>query len=149
MTWWGRGAYTLLLDGGAVPAQDELLGSRCEVWETSNGQILVVEIRVAAQDLVGLVGGVSTCQQGSCESYQSYRSSQSHGTHLLDNRQDPGLCIVISVGSNAQVDLFWVSVAAIGGHQPKERVFWRLRHCVCVEGCRSHWCYVCGDLLQS
>jgi hypothetical protein len=49
-----RAAYSLLLDGRAVAAEDELLGSSCEVRQTGNGQVLVVEVGVLAEDLVGL-----------------------------------------------------------------------------------------------
>lgn len=70
-------------------------------------------------------------------------------TCLLDHRQDPGLRIVVPVGSNAQVDLVGIRVAAVGGHQPKERVFWRLRDHARVECCRSHGCDVGGELGES
>ena len=49
-----RDAYSLLLEGRAVAAKDELLGGRCEVRQTGNGQVLVVEVGVFAEDLVGL-----------------------------------------------------------------------------------------------
>jgi hypothetical protein len=70
-------------------------------------------------------------------------------SHLLDHGQDPGLCVVVSVSSNAQVDLLGVIVAAIGGHQPEERVFRRLGDDARVEGSSSHWCDVCGYLGES
>ena len=54
-----RAAYSLLLEGRAVAAKDELLGGRCEVRQTGNGQVLVVEVGVFAEDLVGLSWRVS------------------------------------------------------------------------------------------
>lgn len=51
----GRAAHSLFLDGGAVTTKDELLGGCCEVWQASNGQVLVVEVGVLAQDLIGLL----------------------------------------------------------------------------------------------
>lgn len=71
------------------------------------------------------------------------------GTYLLDYGQDPGLCIIVSVGSNAQVDLLGVVVAAVGGHQSEERVFGRLGDDIGVEGGGSHWCELCRDLRES
>lgn len=50
----GRVTHSLFRDGGAVTTKDELLGSCCKVWQAGNGQILVVEVGVLAQDLVGL-----------------------------------------------------------------------------------------------
>lgn len=50
----GRATHSLFLDGGAVTTKNELLGGCCEFWQTGNGQILVVEVGVLAQDLVGL-----------------------------------------------------------------------------------------------
>lgn len=47
-------AYPLLLDSRAVAAEDKLLGSCCEVLQTGNRQVLVVEVRVLAEDIVGL-----------------------------------------------------------------------------------------------
>lgn len=69
--------------------------------------------------------------------------------HLLDDGQDPGLCVVVSVGSNAQVDLVGVLVAAEGSHQPEQRVFGRLGDDIRVESGSSHWFDVRGDLVES
>ena len=50
----GRATHSLFLDGGAVTTKDKLLGSCCEVRQTDNGQVLVVEVGIIAEDLVGL-----------------------------------------------------------------------------------------------
>jgi hypothetical protein len=85
--------YPLVLDGGAVLAKDELLRSGRELWETGDGKILMVEIGVFAEDIVGLEQYlISAC----CT-----QSSLGRSTHLPDYRQDPRLRIVISVGANA------------------------------------------------
>jgi hypothetical protein len=55
----GRATHSLFLDGGAVTAEDKLLGGCCEVWQAGNGQVLVVEVGVLAEDLVGLASIVS------------------------------------------------------------------------------------------
>lgn len=47
-------AYALFLDGGAVTTKHELLRGRRELGQAGNGQILVVEVGVIAQTLVGL-----------------------------------------------------------------------------------------------
>jgi hypothetical protein len=47
-------AHALLLQGGAVCSENELLGGAREVRKTGDGEVLVVEVRVIAQDLVGL-----------------------------------------------------------------------------------------------
>lgn len=67
-------------------------------------------------------------------------------TDLLDYGQHPGLRIVASVGSNAQIDLVGALVAAKGSSQTKERVLWSLRDRLGVEGSGSHWGDVLGDL---
>ncbi len=36
--------------------------------------------------------------------------------------------MVVSVCANAQVDLLLAGVFSVGGHQPKEGIFWSLRH---------------------
>jgi len=118
--------YTLVLDRGAVSTEYQLLGGGCEVCQTGNGQVFVVEVGVFAKQFVGLEGGLlasswpphSGC--GAC-------------TRLLDYGQDPGLRIVVTVCTDAQIDLLWVCVAAEGGHQPEERVFWRLGNHVGAE----------------
>lgn len=48
--------HPLLLDGGAVTTEHELLGGGCELGETSDREVLVVEIGVVAQSVVGLWG---------------------------------------------------------------------------------------------
>jgi hypothetical protein len=50
----GYYAHPLLFESWAVSAQDELLRGGCEVCQTGNGQVLVVEVGVVAEDLVGL-----------------------------------------------------------------------------------------------
>ena len=63
---------------------------------------------------------------------RSWRVEQSRAakkqTYLLDNRQDPRLRGIISVGADAQVDLLGRSVLAVLCHQPKKRVFRSLRN---------------------
>lgn len=54
-------------------------------------------------------------------------------TYLLDHGQHPWLRIVVSVGSNTQIDLLRIRVSAVGGHQAKERVLWSLRADICAE----------------
>jgi hypothetical protein len=66
--------------------------------------------------------------------------------YLLDDGQNPGLCIVVSVGANAQVDLVGVLVATEGGHEAEERVFGRLGDDTRVESGSSHWIDVGGNL---
>jgi hypothetical protein len=65
-------------------------------------------------------------------------------THLLDDGQDPGLCVVVAVGSDAQIDLVGVLVTAERCHEPKERVLGRLRDHIRGEACRRHG----GDVLR-
>lgn len=51
----GRATHTLLLDGGAVAAKHELLRGRGEVGKTCDGEVLVVEIRVVPETVIGLM----------------------------------------------------------------------------------------------
>jgi hypothetical protein len=46
--------YPLVLDGGAVAAQHQLLRRRRELGQSGNGQVLVVEVGVVVDLLVGL-----------------------------------------------------------------------------------------------
>ena len=48
------GAYPLVLERGAVSTEDQLLRRRREFCETRDGQVLVVEVWVAADDIIGL-----------------------------------------------------------------------------------------------
>lgn len=50
----GRATHALFLEGGAVGAEDKLLRGRGEVSQAGDGQVLVVEVGVVAEDLVGL-----------------------------------------------------------------------------------------------
>jgi hypothetical protein len=109
----------------------------------------VVEVGVFAESLFGLGGRqlsayfLLDCERGRCH------EAQGSCTHHLDDGQNPGLRIVISVGSNAQIDLLGVFIATEGGHQPKQRVFWRLGDDIGVESGSSHWFEVGGDLGES
>lgn len=47
-------SYPSFLDRGAVRADDKFLGSRRKLRKTGDGQIFMIEVRVASQDLVGL-----------------------------------------------------------------------------------------------
>ena len=58
--------------------------------------------------------------------------------HHLDDGQNPGLCIVVSVGANAQIDLVWVLIAAEGGHEAKQGILGRLGDDIGVESGGSH-----------
>ena len=53
--------------------------------------------------------------------------------YLLNHRQDPWFCLVVSVSTNSQIDFLVKGIVAVRRHQPEERVFWRLRHQVCSE----------------
>lgn len=44
-------------------------------------------------------------------------------SYLLHDRQNPGLCVVIPVCANAQVDLFLGGILAEGLHQTEQRIF--------------------------
>jgi hypothetical protein len=82
---WGGAAHSLFLDGGAVTTKDELLRRRCEVSQAGNGQILVVEVRVLAEDLVGLSRMVSTKAVGAAEAgaLTFFTTGRTHGLALL------------------------------------------------------------------
>lgn len=47
--------------------------------------------------------------------------------YLLDNRQNPRLRIIVSIGTDAQIDLFIRCVLAVRPHQTEERVLGCLR----------------------
>lgn len=127
----GDVSHALLLDCGAVGAQDQLLGRRGEVGKACDGQVLVVEVGVVAESLVGL--GDRSARVG------VFNGMGAPGAHLLDHGQDPRLRVVVSVRANAQIHLVGVGIAAEGGHQAEERVFWRLGNHIGAEGGGSHW----------
>jgi hypothetical protein len=57
-------------------------------------------------------------------------------THLLHHGQNPRLSVVVSVSSNAQVDLLRGAVLAVCGHQAEQRILGRERHDILREGRR-------------
>jgi hypothetical protein len=122
----------LVLDGRAIGAENELLGGGGVVGQTGDRQVLVVEVGVFAQDLVGLWRGTSQlCGSGCVVAAEC--------THLLDDGQDPGLCVVVAVGPNAQVDLALVLVCAEGAHEAEEGILGCLGDDAGVESGGSHW----------
>ena len=46
--------HSFLLDGEAVTTENELLRRFCELRQTSDGQVLVVEVRIIAKDIISL-----------------------------------------------------------------------------------------------
>jgi hypothetical protein len=44
------------------------------------------------------------------------------GTHLLDNRQNPGLRIIVAVGTDAKIDLVLERVRLVGSDKAEQRV---------------------------
>ena len=98
-------AYPLLFDGGTVGAEDELLRRGGELGEARDGEVLVVEVGVFAEALLGLV-----------ELSGGPRLPNSIYTCLLHHRQHPRLCVVVPISSDAQVDLFFEGVFAVGCH---------------------------------
>lgn len=69
-------AYSLLLDGGAVPSQDELLRGRRKVCQTGDWQILVVQVGVIAESVVGLASTSSACLRAQLLRGKSPRGSR-------------------------------------------------------------------------
>jgi len=53
-----RGNYPIFLDGGAVGANDELLRGRCEVRQTTDGEVFVIQIRVIVNSVIGLANSL-------------------------------------------------------------------------------------------
>lgn len=69
--------------------------------------------------------------------------------YLLDNGQDPGFCIVVSVRSNAEIYFLVEGVSSVSCHQPEERIFGSLRDRLGGEACGNGLRHVAGDTLQS
>ena len=67
-------------------------------------------------------------------------------THLLDDGQNPWLCVIVAVGANAQVDLALVLVGAESRHEAEEGIFGGLGDDAGVESSGSHWGDVRGYL---
>jgi hypothetical protein len=59
-------------------------------------------------------------------SYLLPDTSKTHGAHLLDNRQNPRLRIIIPVRPNAQVYFFRICIRFICCHKAEEWIFRRL-----------------------
>lgn len=53
-----EGHDTLVGDGWGVLSEDELLAGGGEVCQATDGEVLMVEVRVFAEEVVGLGGGV-------------------------------------------------------------------------------------------
>jgi len=47
---------------------------------------------------------------------------------LLDDRQDPGFGIVVSVGANSQIYFLAEGVGSVSCHQSEEGILWSLGH---------------------
>ena len=141
------GAHPLVLDSRAVFAQYEFLRGGSELGETGDRQVLVVEVGVVAESLFGL--WVRFISLWSIAREEGAMGLPRQYTHQLDNRQNPRLRVVISVGSNAQIDLLGVFIATEGRHQPEQRVFRRLGDDIRVESGSSHWVEVGGYLCES
>ena len=138
-----EGSYSFLFYCGRIGAEDELLCRGGEGSQACDGQILVVELGILPEDVVGLAICVSWPAAGGL----SYNLA---ATYLLDDGQDPGLCIVVSVSSNAQVDLLVEGVGLVGGHEAKQRVLGCLRHNIgSKNGAHVGWRDVGCELGQS
>lgn len=48
--------------------------------------------------------------------------------YLLDNREDPGLALLSTVGTNTEVDFSGVSVGLVGGSEGEDDVLWCTGH---------------------
>lgn len=59
-------------------------------------------------------------------------------THLLHHRQNPRFRIIIPIRANPQIDLLVKRVLAIGSHQAEKRILGRLRYILGREGGGSH-----------
>lgn len=132
-----EGDDALFGDDGGVFAEDEFLGGRGEVGEAGDGEVFVVEVGVFAEEFVGLEKHI----------YQltGHVIGVESDAHLLHYGQDPWLAIVVSVCSNAQVDLHFSSVSAVCRHQTEHWVFWCLRNNVLAK--RRSACAICGTHL--
>lgn len=108
--WARRKAHPLLFDGRAVCTENESLSGGGKVCKSCNGQILVVEIGVVSQDMVG----------------------------SLNNWQDPGFRVVVSVCADSQIDFLFEVILLVSGHQAKQRVLWRLWDIVLTKDGSSH-----------
>jgi hypothetical protein len=53
---------------------------------------------------------------------------QLDATDLLDHWQDPRLPIVVSISSNAQIDLLLKTIRTVRSHETEQRILRRLRH---------------------
>ena len=69
--------------------------------------------------------------------------------YLLDDRQHPRLCVVVSVSPNTQVDLHLKAILSVRTHQAKERIFGCLWHSLRREDSRIGACHVCSDSCKS
>lgn len=49
-------SYAVVLNGGAVSTQNQLLRGACVLGQARNGEIFMVEVGVIAEDFVCLVG---------------------------------------------------------------------------------------------
>jgi hypothetical protein len=72
--------YSSFLDCRAVRSQNQFLRGSCELDETGNGKIFVVEIGVIAQDVVGLSAVLSVSARPRNE-----MAAFCNSTYLLDN----------------------------------------------------------------
>ena len=91
----------------------------------------------------------SGSSRSNCSACEGFVSSQltaaefdKKSPDLSDDWQNPGLCIIVSVSSNAQVDFFVRGVLAVSCHQAEEWVFGSQRYDIGGKdgrgSCRTH-----------
>ena len=87
----------------------------------------MVNIRLAQErvDECALQDGLPcpSHEPGRCGCGWSHRTLLSAETYLLHDGENPGLGVVVPVGTDTQVDLLLKRIFAIGLHQAKKRVF--------------------------
>lgn len=85
----------------------------------------MVEVRVSSKDFL--------CLQRTLVECLGYKSRGLRIIYLLDHWQNPGFCVVVSIGANAQVNFQWRVIPSVSSHQAEERVLRGLRDLALVE----------------
>lgn len=101
--------HSLLLHWQRIFTEHEFLSGIGESGKTGDRKVLVVPVR-----FLQLAGSLDE----TCVNLDSWVGSQD--THLLHDRKNPGLAIVVTVSANAEVDLFRVGVSDVSSGEGKD-----------------------------
>jgi hypothetical protein len=96
----------------------------------------VVEIWVITEKRIGLTTRGSACGSG---------LRRREEAHLLDDGKDPGLCVIVAICADTEIDLFLESIRPVGSNKAEQWV-WRGQGNGSERGGHRVVCLRCGEV---